>query len=111
MYPERPQFACTDRYVYAAPVARFDANAFGLHDMMGNVWEWTNDCWHDDLSSAPLDGSHWSGDDGGDCRFRTPKGGSWLSGPGWARAAARSRDHEHYRSFMLGFRVAAVIDE
>ena len=107
VYPERPRFACNDRYVYTAPVGRFKPNAFGLHDMIGNAWEWTNDCWHDDLSRSPLDGSPWLAEDGGDCDARVPKGGSWISGAGWARAAVRSRDGADYRSFMLGFRVAA----
>ena len=111
MYPERDRFPCNDRYVYTAPVGRFKANGFGLHDMIGNAWEWTNDCWHDDLANAPLDGSAWLAADGGDCAARTPKGGSWISGPGWGRAAVRSRDGADYRSFMLGFRVAADINK
>jgi formylglycine-generating enzyme required for sulfatase activity len=110
VYPARPRFACDDRYVYTAPVARFKPNGFGLYDMIGNAWEWTNDCWHDDLSNAPLDGSPWLEADGGDCDARVPKGGSWISGAGWARAAVRSRDGADYRSFMLGFRVAADLE-
>ncbi len=109
-YPERPRFACNDKYVYTAPVARFRPNPFGLHDMIGNAWEWTNDCWHDDLTTAPVDGASWLEEDGGDCSARTPKGGGWISGPGWARAAVRSKDGQDYRSFMLGFRVAAEIE-
>ena len=110
VYAERPRFACNDRYVYTAPVGRFTPNAFGLYDMIGNAWEWTHDCWHDDLSKAPLDGSAYLAADGGDCAARTPKGGSWISGAGWARAATRSRDGADYRSFMLGFRVAAEVE-
>ena len=109
-FPERPQFDCQDRFVFTAPVGRFKPNQFGLHDMLGNVWEWTQDCWHDDLTTAPLDGSAWLEESGGDCQSRVPKGGSWISGPGWARAAARSKDGIHYRSFMLGFRVAATVN-
>ena len=107
LYPKRPNFSCDDGFLFTAGVASFKANPFGLHDMVGNVWEWTDDCWHDDLSQSPLDGSPWHADDGGDCQARVPKGGSWISGIGWARAATRSRDGQHYRSFMLGFRVAA----
>jgi len=109
-YPDREQFACTDRYVYTAPVAKFSANGFGLFDMVGNAWEWTNDCWHADFEGSPLDGSSWLDANDGDCDFRVPKGGSWISGPKWARASVRSKDGAHYRSFMLGFRVAADID-
>jgi formylglycine-generating enzyme required for sulfatase activity len=106
-FPERPTFGCNDRFIYATGVASFEANPFGLYDMYGNAWEWTNDCWHDDLTDAPLDGSTWLDADGGDCTARTPKGGGWLSGPEWLRPAVRSKDGQHYRSFMLGFRVAA----
>lgn len=110
LFPRRPQFDCEDQYVFTAPVGRFKANGFGLHDMLGNVWEWTQDCWHDDMSGSPLNGSAWLDSGGGDCEFRVPKGGSWISGPGWARASARSKDGRHYRSFMLGFRVAAAVN-
>lgn len=110
-YPSRPLFSCQDGYVLTTRVGLFEPNAFGLYDMIGNAWEWTNDCWHDDLTNAPRDGSSWEDEDGGNCEARTPKGGGWLSGPGWARAASRSFDGQHYRSFMLGFRVAASLEK
>ena len=110
-YPSRPTFPCDDGYVYTASVAKFKPNDFGLYDMVGNAWEWTNDCFHQDLTQGPLDGSSWEADDDGDCTFRTPKGGSWISGVSWSRAAVRSRDGAHYKSFMLGFRVAAELDK
>ena len=43
-----------------APVGSFAANGFGLYDMVGNVWEWTEDCWHDSYNGAPTDGSAWT---------------------------------------------------
>lgn len=110
-YPSRPAFSCDDGYVYTASVAQFKPNSFGLYDMVGNAWEWTNDCFHMDLAGAPLDGSSWEEAEEGDCEFRTPKGGSWISGIAWSRAAVRSRDHANYKSFMLGFRVAAEIEK
>ena len=110
-YPSRPNFDCDDGYVFVARVAQFEANAFGLYDMIGNAWEWTDDCWHDDLSKAPLDGRAYLDRDDGDCDARTPKGGGWISGPGWSRAAARSKDGQHYRSYMLGFRVASALSK
>ena len=109
VYPKRPTFSCDDGFVYTAAVGSFKPNDFGLYDMIGNAWEWTNDCYHEDLTEAPLDGSSWEEEEGGQCEYRTPKGGSWISGIGWGRSAVRSRDGAHYRSFMLGFRVAAEI--
>ena len=109
-YPARSTFGCDDGFTFPAAVAVYKANAFGLHDMLGNVWEWTNDCWHVDLSNAPVDGSSYLKEDDGDCSVRVPKGGGWTSSPAWARAAARSPDGHQYRSFMLGFRLAADFD-
>jgi len=109
-YPDRPSFPCDDGYVYTSSVGKFKPNAFGLYDMVGNAWEWTDDCFHQDLTDAPINGTPWREEDGGECIFRIPKGGSWISGIAWSRAAVRSRDGAHYKSFMLGFRVAAEID-
>jgi formylglycine-generating enzyme required for sulfatase activity len=58
-----------------APVGSFAANAFGLYDMVGNVWAWTEDCWHDNYNGAPADGLAWAS---GDCSRRVVRGGSWL---------------------------------
>ncbi len=109
-FPSRPSFPCNDGYVFTSSVAKFKPNAFGLYDMVGNAWEWTNDCFKIDLSNAPVDGSTWAKKEDSDCIYRTPKGGSWISGIAWSRAAVRSRDQAHYKSFMLGFRVAATVD-
>lgn len=69
--------SCSDGYEYAAPVGSFQANAFWLHDVLGNLWEWTEDCWNDDYTGAPTDGSAWRV---GDCSQRVQRGGS-LGGP------------------------------
>ncbi|MDS4054699.1 SUMF1/EgtB/PvdO family nonheme iron enzyme, partial [Accumulibacter sp.] len=89
-----------------APIASFAPNAFGLHDMIGNVWERVEDCWHDDYKGAPTDGSVWQG---GDCGRRVVRGGSWDGKPGTARAAYRSSDYSDDRVALSGFRLARTL--
>ena len=88
-----------------APVGSFPANAWGLHDMHGNVWEWTEDCWNDNYTGAPDDGSAWSS---GICSHRVVRGGSWINSPGGLRSSNRSRHGRSNRVShgILGFRVA-----
>jgi formylglycine-generating enzyme required for sulfatase activity len=83
---------CGSQWDKTAPVGQFPANAFGLHDTAGNVWEWVQDCWHNSYKgdSRPDDGSAWGEADGGDCSLRVIRGGSWDSGPGGLRSATRS---------------------
>jgi formylglycine-generating enzyme required for sulfatase activity len=92
-----------------APVRRFEANAWGLHDMHGNVWEWAEDCWHDNYGGAPDEGRAWLEEDGGDCTTRVLRGGSWGSRQDGARCAARNR-HEPPggRNDGIGFRVVCL---
>jgi len=98
---------CIDDYVYTAPVASFAENQFGLFDMLGNVWEWTQDCWHDNYDNAPKNGSAWLEADGGDCDRRVIRGGSWNLYPQNLRSAYRSgRGNTVEADFLLGFRVA-----
>ena len=78
---------CGDDYRYSAPVGSFAANDFGLHDMLGNVWEWVEDCRNGSYEGAPTDGSVWRS---GDCESRILRGGSWNSDPRLARAAFRA---------------------
>ena len=90
-----------------APVGSFSSNAWGLHDMHGNVWEWVEDCWNDSSSYAgPLDGSAWLV---GKCSARVLRGGSWFVGPSWLRAAARYRYALGRRNSNVGFRVARTL--
>ena len=70
-----------------APAGSFAANAWGLHDVHGNVWEWVGDCWHENYARAPRDGSAWT--TGGDCSRRVVRGGSWDYNPWLLRSAYR----------------------
>nr|WP_292994085.1 formylglycine-generating enzyme family protein [Nitrosomonas sp.] len=72
---------CSDGHVYTAPVASFGENQFGLFDMLGNVSEWTEDCWHENYQGVPVDGSAWREANRGDCTRRVVRGGSWLGSP------------------------------
>lgn len=80
-------------------------NAWGLHDMIGNVWEWCEDNWHGDYKSAPSDGSTWT--TGGD-PARVLRGGGWLNGPRGCRSSGRGWNEPDDRGGYVGFRV--VVD-
>ncbi len=87
------------------PVGSFPANAFGLNDMHGNVFEWVEDCWHDDYKGAPADGRAWLGNPAA-CGGRVLRGGSWEDSASELRAAARVGGAATDRSADDGFRVA-----
>ena len=88
--------------VHTVPVGSFPPNAFGLHDMHGNVWEWCQDPWHEDYQGAPADGSVW---EAGGSSFRVVRGGSWYYTPADCRAAHRARFASIIRDLSIGFRV------
>lgn len=77
-------------------------NSFGLHDMHGNVWEWTQDCWNQDYDGAPNDASAWVS---GYCKSRVLRGGSWYDSPADLRSANRG-GITTIRYSLSGFRVA-----
>ncbi len=91
-------------------VDSFPPNPFGLNDMLGNVWQWTEDCWNESYLGAPTDGSAWQS---GNCRKRVLRGGSWSNLPKFLRAAARNRDDADNRSLdfasYAGFRVVRAL--
>ena len=93
---------CDDAFTFTAPVGSFAANQFGLSDMLGNAGEWVEDCWHDDYTHAPTDGSAWSS--GEDCRSHVMRGGNWQDRD--MRSASRAGLPVEWRADYLGFRVA-----
>ena len=82
----------------------FRANAWGLHDMHGNVWEWVRDCWNGSYEGAPGDGTAWTT---GTCGRRVLRGGSWFNPASFARSASRLSGDAAVRGNIAGFRVAA----
>ena len=88
------------------PVGLKRANPWGLYDMLGNVWEWTQDHWHENYQGAPTDGSVWEGTGAG--AYRVIRGGSWRNDARSVRAAYRYRDDPGRRHDALGFRCARV---
>src|SRR5665213_538084 len=99
-------FQCRDGYAYTAPVGSFRSNAFGLSDMLGNVWQWVEDCFHDNYSEAPSDGSAWTS---GECKYRVVRGGSWYSDPMDVRSAYRGWVAPDGCLGSGGFRVAETL--
>jgi len=86
-----------------APAGSFKPNPFGLYDTAGNVWEWVEDCWHENYSGAPVDGSAWT--KGGDCGLRVVRGGSWMNSPWELRSSYRFRFDAVQRNDSIGFRL------
>jgi formylglycine-generating enzyme required for sulfatase activity/predicted Ser/Thr protein kinase len=105
-FPGWVTFPCSDGYVNTAPVGSFKTNAFGLNDLLGNVFEWVEDCWHPDYIGAPGDGSARLD---GDCKEHELRGGSWFSSPRFVNAAYRNRFDANYRSSAVGFRLVREV--
>jgi formylglycine-generating enzyme required for sulfatase activity len=98
--------ACDDGHAFTSPSGAYRPNAFGLHDMLGNVLEWTADCWNENHAAAPPDGSARST---GDCTRRVLRGGSWDIVPEGSRSASRNRNTADDRNDNYGFRVARTL--
>ena len=95
---------CSDGFADLAPVGQFEPNPFGLFDMIGNVWEWTEDCFAPTHIGRPKDGSAWVWEGG--CDRRATRGGGWLSAPERNRIAWPGRDPADFRNTQFGFRIA-----
>jgi formylglycine-generating enzyme required for sulfatase activity/serine/threonine protein kinase len=95
-------FPCDDRRAFTAPVGSFQPNAFGLHDMLGNVWEWVEDCLTQSYVGAPGDGRPWLE---GDCNQRIMRGGGWISQIRDVRFAMRGFNRADRGYYSAGFRI------
>jgi sulfatase modifying factor 1 len=100
-------FQCNDGFAYTSPVGWFKPNAFGLYDMLGNVFQWMQDCYHDSYKGAPTDGSAWLDKE---CKGRAQRGGSWSNGPLNTRSAARNGGPPEVRNIDVGFRVMRPLE-
>ena len=97
---------CDDGSAYTSTVGRYQANRFGLYDMIGNAAEWVEDCWNANYTGAPSDGSAWTT---GECARRVVRGGSWVVNPRFARSAPRGRDGSASRNNDVSFRLARTL--
>jgi formylglycine-generating enzyme required for sulfatase activity len=94
-----------------APVGSFPPNRFGLYDMVGNIVQWTEDCFHTSYNGAPANGSPWLDDNGGDCSNRITRGSVFMQNPPQLQPAHRSKSISDPRINTLGFRVARTLVE
>ncbi len=95
---------CDDGFAELAPAGSLKPNAFGLYDMLGNVWEWAEDCYVPTYDETPRDGSAMPST--GDCKLWAVRGGGWMTRPSRNRLAFRGRDPNDARYSYFGFRVA-----
>jgi sulfatase modifying factor 1 len=103
----RDELVCNSDHKYTMPVASFDANPFGLYDMIGNVLEAVEDCFHPNYNGAPVDGSAWQE---ATCQGRILRGGSFNNLPWFGRAAFRATVASDHRGIETGLRVARDLE-
>jgi formylglycine-generating enzyme required for sulfatase activity len=108
-HPARASHACDDTYLYTSPVGMRKGNAWGLHDMAGNAWEWVADCWTPKHDTLPADGSAVTK---GFCAESPLRGGAYGTGPLFTRSSSRGGpDKRTTRQSWIGFRVAAEVEK
>jgi len=95
---------CNDGYKVSAPAGRFAANDYGIHDIMGNAWEWTND-WYDADYYFESHGKNPPGPASG--KLKIPRGGGWLNASECVRAADRNGFAPDFSILFLGFRLVS----
>jgi formylglycine-generating enzyme required for sulfatase activity len=101
-----PVAPCSDGRAYTAPVGSFAPNDFGLYDMIGNAFQWTEDCYRSGYDRAPVDGSAWTSRN---CSRRVNRGGAWSSFPRTARTATRGQTPVDDQYEAIGLRVARTL--
>jgi formylglycine-generating enzyme required for sulfatase activity len=106
-FPDWSALPCEDGYAHTAPVGRFAGNAFGLQDMIGNAWEWTQDCWAATLDGLPAEAGPRAA---GDCGKRAIRGGGWTNDARMLRSAARTWLGAEARSNNVGFRIVRELE-
>lgn len=104
-----PYARCKDNFADLAPVGSFKPNPFGLHDMIGNVSEWVEDCYTASYWGRPLDQRAWVW--AGGCEARGLRGGAWTSRPADARSAKRHHVPAETKATYIGFRVARDVTD
>lgn len=104
-----PHAGCRDGFTDLAPVGQLQPNSFNLHDMIGNVREWVQDCATDSIVGRPRDARAWEWLGG--CRRRIQRGGNWLTPPDASQSAHRVAASEGDRSDDTGFRIARDLDQ
>ena len=103
---DSPYMNCKDGYPFTAPVGSLTANAFGLHDLIGNVWEWTEDCYYGNYATASLGSAARTE---AVCASRTVRGGDWFSTEASLRPATRANAKADAHHDDIGFRVARTM--
>ena len=99
---------CDDGYPETGPTGNYQPNAFGLHDMSGNVREWVEDCLRPGYAGAPTDVSAWNE---ANCEKRIVRAGGWIDGFQTVRSACRDTQDGGLRSYQVGIRVARELSQ